>query len=251
MKRTKKKTVSSRKRKSRPSVGGGGPASHAGAVYVDGVTASATSDAEGESEQLGRARELVARALTDVTVQGRAAGLAARVMSLHLNFGKLVELLKNYPDNRLGDMMAARSGVAVVVERVWLAFHGLGDERHKRLALVGAIEEAHLVGGRRGGGDELAVPADFDRARFAVAQFALFYPELARGLDREQVAIAIGVWNRPAGRPPRGVSSKWSVINQIAVAIGLPHVEPRSIQRDWERYGAALKDPFGLSALGN
>jgi hypothetical protein len=148
---------------------------------------------------------------------------------------------------------ACPAGVEKTAEQIEAAFRAfiqIPDERQARLRLVQAIADAaeleadvhtylapEVLAALRTGATTEAARV---RASIAREQYAFFFPALAMKLERELLAKAVTAWKQEAGRPPKAASggSKWDIMNDLGMSIGIPDVSPDTIQREWRRFSS-------------
>jgi hypothetical protein len=128
--------------------------------------------------------------------------------------------------------------ISTRVNAAWRAFHGLTEDRHRRLALIEAIrlvsEGTLNVTPAPGSTAHLRTGAELARNLYSRE-----FPDMAAKLDIQKLEVALQAWSNPRGRPRRGRAStpKWQAIKEAAMSAGSEATSPDSIQREWEKYG--------------
>jgi hypothetical protein len=133
--------------------------------------------------------------------------------------------------------------VSARINAAWRAFFGLTEERHKRLALIEAIQAACED-------DRVSGSAAAERAEIARALYASNFPETASQLDGKRLERVVTLWSKKAGRRT-GAGSKWDAIADLMADAGIGGGTVTSIRREWTRFAHEVKAAGGISGTQN
>jgi hypothetical protein len=176
----------------------------------------------------------------------------------------IADLFDRFPRTPAGLAEMERLAEGMGINAAWREFGGMREKKSPRFMLLDCIDMvAPAAPAVREGRAIKAIlscsfPATYEYeyellptppdpmvglASLARMVYGLSFPVQAAKVDLERLAIAINAWNKGPGAPKKGTSSKWSVILDFLVSVGLADATMKSetLAEHWSDYKKAAR----------